>query len=455
MARRVIFIAKYLPPTGGAGVHRSLGTVRHLREHGYEPAVITGPGTRVDRWGPSDPGLLGRIPAETELHRLEGPEPEPPTGRRDRMHRLLRRQPAGARWWVDGAVRAGERVGTGAELILCSGNPYESVAAGARLSQRLGIPWVVDLEDPWALDEMRVHATALHRRADLRWMRRSIATAAAVVMCTDESALRVSSAFPELAGRIVTSIPIGFDRDDFPPERREPRDRDIFRIVHTGSLHTELGLRHRQTTRGRRMLRGSSLDVDILSRSPVFLLQAVEALLASEPELRGRIEVHLAGELTPGDRAAVDSYTFVRTPGLLPHAQTLSLMRSADLLFLPMHDVPQGRAAGIVPYKTYEYLAAERPILAAVPDGDTRRILSGIGHAVLCRPKDVDAMAAAIRTAVRRGPVEAVEDGMDSPALAPYERRAAVAAIAHVLDEVLEGLAQDVGAPRRSALLKR
>ncbi len=438
MARRVIFIAKYLPPTGGAGVHRSIGTVRHLRGHGYEPAVITGPGTRVDRWSPSDPGLLARIPAETEVHRLDGPEPAAATGRRARLDRLLRRPPAWAEWWVDGAVRTGERVGAGAELILCSGNPYESVAAGARLSQRLGIPWVVDLEDPWALDEMRVHPTVLHHRADLRWMRRSIATAAAVVMCAEESAQRVRAAFPELADRLVTSIPIGFDRDDFPVEGPTPGNAGVLRIVHTGSMHTELGLRHRQTARARRMLGGTSLDVDILSRSPVFLLKAVAQLLASEPGLRGRIEVHLAGALTPADRAVVDRYEFVRTPGLLPHDRTLSLMRSADLLFLPMHDVPPGRAAAIVPYKTYEYLAAERPILAAVPDGDTRRILSGIRHATLCRPTDVDAMAAAVETAVRRGHVDAVADGIDSPALAPYERRVAVAAIAAVLDQVLD-----------------
>ena len=51
-------------------------------------------------------------------------------------------------------------------------------------------------------------------------------------------------------------------------------------------------------------------------------------------------------------------------------------MRSADLLFLPMHDVPPGSRVGIVPGKTYEYLAWETPILAAVPDGDIAEILT-------------------------------------------------------------------------------
>jgi hypothetical protein len=45
-----------------------------------------------------------------------------------------------------------------------------------------------------------------------------------------------------------------------------------------------------------------------------------------------------------------------------------------------------------VPHKTYEYLAAGRPILAAVPDGDARRLLEDSEAALLCRPSDVRAM---------------------------------------------------------------
>ena len=65
----------------------------------------------------------------------------------------------------------------------------------------------------------------------------------------------------------------------------------------------------------RRLLGGTSLDVDILTRSPSSCSQAVETLLAARPGLRGRIEVHLAGGLTGADRALVDRYGFVHTPG--------------------------------------------------------------------------------------------------------------------------------------------
>ena len=71
-----------------------------------------------------------------------------------------------------------------------------------------------------------------------------------------------------------------------------------------------------------------------------------------------------------------------------------------------MHELPPGRRASIVPYKTYEYLAARRPVLAAVPDGDVRDLLAPMAHVSLCRPSDSGAMAEAgpaRRGGTRRG----------------------------------------------------
>ena len=72
-----------------------------------------------------------------------------------------------------------------------------------------------------------------------------------------------------------------------------------------------------------------------------------------------------------------------------------------------------------------------------MPDGDVRRMLGAIEHATLVRPSDAAAMASTIEAAARRGRVERVRDGVDSPALAPYERRASVTRIAEVFDQVL------------------
>ena len=104
--------------------------------------------------------------------------------------------------------------------------------------------------------------------------------------------------------------------------------------------------------------------VDFLTRSHVFLMRAVDEVIRADPSVRGVIELHLVGAVTDADRQAAARYPFVHFHGLKSHAEAVSLLRTADLLFLPMQDLPTGVRAGIVPGKTYEYMASRTPILA-------------------------------------------------------------------------------------------
>jgi glycosyltransferase involved in cell wall biosynthesis len=252
--------------------------------------------------------------------------------------------------------------------------------------------------------------------------------------CT-EAARRLRAEMPDV-GRVVAGIPHGFTAEDFAGPAPWRGD-GAFRIVHTGSLHTQLGVDHRRSARKRRLLGGTSVDVDILTRSHVQLIEAIDHLVANHPALEARIELHLAGHLTHMDRAVIGDRGYVRTYGQLSHPQTVELVRSADLLFVPMHNLPEGSRAGLVPCKTYEYLAAERPILAAVPDGDARDLLSRFERAHVVRPGDAAGMARAIRDRMGDPDRGVGEDGIDSPVLGPYERKRLTGSIAGVLDEVM------------------
>src|SRR3989442_6389430 len=97
-----------------------------------------------------------------------------------------------------------------------------------------------------------------------------------------------------------------------------------------------------------------------------------------------------------------------------------------------MQGLPPGRRATIVPGKTYEYLAAGRPILAAVPDGDARDLLERAGGAVLCRPRDVDAMAGLIRGELERFQQDGPRRLRRPPFLPRYEYRSLAGELAEV-----------------------
>jgi glycosyltransferase involved in cell wall biosynthesis len=147
------------------------------------------------------------------------------------------------------------------------------------------------------------------------------------------------------------------------------------------------------------VLGGSEPGVDTLTRSSLFLLEAARRWCAQNPQCSTELEVTLAGATSECDRTFAANLKIsdtIRFAGYLSHKDSLQLIRTADLLFLPMHNLPRGKRATSIPGKAYEYMATGRPILAAVPDGDARDFLSQCGTAFLCRPDDVAEMASII-----------------------------------------------------------
>ena len=317
------------------------------------------------------------------------------------------------------------------DVVIASVPPYQTAEVAIALSRRLGCPWVADLRDHWAIDELMIYATGLQRRMELKRMREALRASAAVIAVSPEAAHRIRTLFPELADRPVVSIPNGFDRLDFEDAVPERSD-DVFRIVHAGSLYTDIALRQRSKLR--RFLRGSSKGIDLLPLSLIYLTQAIELVVAREPSLRSRIELMRVGVVADTDRNLAEGSPFVRMTGYVPHREAVGLMRSADMLFLPLYNLAPGVRAATVPGKTYEYLAAGRPILAAVPAGDARDILVAAGNAYLCAPDDVEGMAAAIEPQLQGGaglPASAPDELLDR-----FERRHLTAELVSILDAV-------------------
>jgi hypothetical protein len=393
-------LAHRFPPSGGAGVQRNLQLARHLPEVGVRPIVITGPGTVDYHWMPADRALSDQR-LQAEIHRLR--DDEPPQGQRweARFERWLRTRSRWERWWNREAPALAAKVGPGTDLVHASIAPYFTAGAAIRIARQLRLPLVMDFEDPWALDDMLVYPTRWHRAIERREMGRMLGRAEAIVMNAPEARNRVLEAFPALDADRVVAIPNAFDPADFEAPVAD-RDDGRFRILHAGSLHTAFGLEQRSASRARRVLGGAAPGVDFLTRSHVYLLEALGNLLDRRPELSSSVEVVLAGVFTPADREVAARYEFVTLHDFVPHAGTLELMRTADLLFLPLYDLPPGRRAGLIPHKTYEYLAAGRPILAAVPDGDARDLLEASGVARLARPADTSAIESHLEVEIDR-----------------------------------------------------
>jgi glycosyltransferase involved in cell wall biosynthesis len=426
----ILFIAYYFPPMGGAGSQRSLKFANYLPTHGYRPIVLSGASGTSDRWAPVDRGLESELSnPNVKIRRagiLDTPLPgKIPTAITEWMGRM---HPFGIRW-----LNVIRRHGADLceihrpKLILATMSPFETAAGAVELSARFSIPWVADLRDPWALDEWQVYKTRWHARAKRNQMERELQSASLIIMNTPEAANRCREAFPSLSHIPIVCIPNGFDANDFEGPL-EPLRNPRFTIVHTGALHTDKGLAQSKWRMLYHALGRAHPGVEFLSRSHVFLMRAIEKWTREEPARRDDVRLILAGVTTESDRAVVAASGvegMVEMTGYLSHRQSLDLVRRADLLFLPMHQVGSGQKASIVPGKTYEYMASGRPILAAVPDGDAKDFLSRRGTGRIVSPPDVDGMLGVLRACHREWASSAANKPQDwnSQFVSQFERR--------------------------------
>ena len=319
--------------------------------------------------------------------------------------------------------------------IFVSMSPFSDASFATALSTRCGIPWVADLRDPWALDEFQVYRTRWHRERTFRAMRRALDSAALIVMNTPEAAAALGRAFPELARRAV-SITNGYDAEDLTPASNQPRNEHVT-IGHAGFLHAAAGLRQRRQPWQYRLLGRIEVGVEILPRSHYYLLQALTQWLAEDPSIESKVRFHLVGETRSIDRelaahSAVASMT--KFTGYLSHNESVRAVRNADLLFLPMHKLPAGKRASIVPGKTYEYLASGRPILAPVPDGDAREFLTRARTGLVCEPDNLEEMVAHLRTQYRAWLAGEAPPKVDLNYIKRFERRELTRQLALRLD---------------------
>lgn len=446
---RILFISYFFPPMGGAGVQRSQKFVQYLPAEGFLPVVVTGPGLSNSRWTPADSTLLAGIPSHVCVHRAEGPVPESTGMLRSRLETWLGLRNAFSKWWTKSAIELASEAGNDARLIFATMSPFQSANVACAVSRRLEIPWVADLRDPWALDEMMVYPTWLHRRVELSKMERLLSTATLIVMNTPEAVTALKSELPRLRDRAIVSITNGFDQDDFALPV-ESRVGSKFRIAHSGYLHTDLGLQLRRR-RFYYLLGGARPGVDILTRSHAILLEATERWCTQRPDVRKDLEIVFAGKTSGEDQALAQRSNLsplIRFTGYLSHAESLQLIRTADLLFLPMHNLPSGKRSRIVPGKTYEYMASGRPILAAVPDGDARDFLSQSGTGLICRPDDPLAMIQIldrVYTAWKRGQSIVTPN---KTFITQFERRNQTRALAKALTMVLSNRAEHSSSSR-------
>jgi len=345
--RKILFIAYHFPPAGGGGVQRSLKFVKYLPSCGYAPIVLTAKPNQEHRWTPTDQALADEVPKSVKIHQVELPEEVHVPSKLERaMREMLGMRSRFGLTWMNLVIEAGTKIAQEEkpDLIFVTMSPFEGADAAAEISRRTGIPWVADLRDPWALDEFQLHRTRWHRSLEIMQMEKSLRSASLVIMNTPESARRLGRTLPRLRANTIVSLTNGYDASDFGGSV-EPIPGGKFSIVHSGYFHAESGLVEHKRQLQYKLLGRTVPGVERLPRSHFYLLQALEQWLKEDPEIVNEVRVRCVGVLSKSDQALIDASPakpLFDCSGYLNHVECLRYVRAADLLFLPLHKMPEG-----------------------------------------------------------------------------------------------------------------
>jgi hypothetical protein len=332
--------------------------------------------------------------------------------RRMRLAKLLEMfiWPDDSIFWVPPAVVAGRRVirEIAPSAIVVFMMPYSGGLAGIALSRLTGLPLILNLDDsPTCTDMHPSFPTRLHYRLAKALEDYYARHADAIIYVSATNLDSARSRQPADTRRKFHLVRYGADRADFYPQ---PAPAPDFEIAYVGAMsgwwalivhHAPAGRLRRAYDAWNRLGRYERTVLDQRTSSPAIIGEAIIDTLAEHPDWAGRVKLTLHGNPYPAsvvanalESAGIENVVTVHGP--VPHDQVAEIIAAADLLFLTLPRRVDGSRGGRISAKTYEYLATDRPILAAVPQGENWDYLADKPGVWLVEPDDRQRMAEVI-----------------------------------------------------------
>ncbi len=249
--RRVLCISPHFPPVNLPDVHRLRQTLPHLSDFGWEPVVFTVDSADVE--GPKDPLLLQSVPDDVKVHRVSAFSSR--LTRKVGLGNVGFRSLLQLRAAVD-AYLAMHR----ADLIYFPTTVFTSMSLGPHWRTKFGVPFVVDLQDPWRND---YHLTLPRDQRPKKfwfdyWQKktleaRTLPHASGLTAVSQHYIDEVMARYPTIVGRPAMELTFGFDPADHDIVERNAvansvfaPDPETFRFVFTGvtpaSMETSIRL---------------------------------------------------------------------------------------------------------------------------------------------------------------------------------------------------------------------
>jgi hypothetical protein len=356
--KRVLIISPHFPPVNAPDCQRVRMSLPYYRNHGWDPVVLTvDPRHRPD-W--RDDTLLAGLPADVPIHYCRAV----PLG----VSRLFGIQNIGLRCAPFISRRALELLRREHfDLIFFSTTQYLVTPLGHVWHRQTGVPYVIDLQDPWRSDYYERPGAPpppggwkyqFARFTAWLFEEQTFRSAAGFISVSHHYFRELQERYPWFSQRLQAVIPFGGPQADFDFIARH-RAPSTIRLGPEGCIH---------------WVAAGSLGPSF-SHALRVLFAGLRRLRDSDPALASRLRLHFVGtSYAPPDQAPQTAKPIAEEYGIgdlvtesatrIGYLDSLRLMQSADgLILLGSDDLTYS------PSKIYPSYMTGRPILALAHHG--------------------------------------------------------------------------------------
>ena len=368
--KKALIICYYWPPAGGPGVQRWLKFVKYLRDYNVEPVVYI---PENADYPIRDESLLAEIPKGITILENRIWEPYALAGlfskketkkissgiiKAEEKQNWLQKLmlfvrgnlfiPDARKFWVKPSVSylSDYLSNNAVDCLITTGPPHSLHLIGLELKKKFKLPWIADFRDPWTSIgyhkklKLTVKAQQKHEKLEFE-----VLNEATHILVTSP---KTKTDFSRLTQTPISSITNGFDEERV---EQSPLD-EKFSLAHIGSL--------------------------LEDRNPMILWEVLAELKQELPDFEHNLKIELIGRVGDSVIETIEKFGLkknLEVPGYLSHQEALVKQRSAQLLLLLEIDSEETQV--IIPGKLFEYLAAQRPIIALGPkDSDVTDIIA-------------------------------------------------------------------------------
>ncbi|MBB1150514.1 glycosyl transferase family 1 [Myroides sp. NP-2] len=360
--KKVLILCYYWPPAGGPGVQRWLKFVKYLPDFDIEPIVYVPDGANYPL---IDTKLEQEVSPEVTILRKTIKEPyslaKKLMGQRAQtmssgMIPQVRNQ---TKWdklllWIRGNMFIPDaRVGwvkpsidylntyleqhPEIETIITTGPPHSIHLIGLGLKKKRKIKWVADFRDPWTTIGYHKELKLSHKAKEKHLaLEKEVLTTADQLIVTSKT---TSKEFRTKTAKPIAIITNGYDVAHL---GKIPLD-EKFTLAHIGSF--------------------------LSNRNPRVLWKAISELRRENKAFKAAFELKLIGKISDEILHTLAEFKLLECTdnrGYVDNEEALRQMRASQVLLLVEIDSDDTKA--IIPGKLFEYMAAERPILAIGPE---------------------------------------------------------------------------------------